>query len=144
MRCPDCNKFVSTDSSSDPEVSDLEIADGVITGSVRILNTCADCSTELTEATFDLTIDVSGDIASHSEEPGTHQFEVAEASAERTDRRETHDRRNRVIPVRFQKTFYGARVGVDLSCTCQPEGSPPWCITLHWEDAIQASYMDAV
>lgn len=54
MRCPDCNKFASFDTETDPEIN-VEVAeDGQITGDVRIVNTCAECSTELKEATLDV------------------------------------------------------------------------------------------
>ena len=54
MRCPDCNKFVSFD-EADPEVNTLGIdEDGQVNAEVRIVNTCADCGTELKEITFEM------------------------------------------------------------------------------------------
>lgn len=63
MRCPDCNKFVSYDESAEPEVNDLQISEGNVTGQVRVLLTCAECGTELKEANFD--IDVSVELPEH-------------------------------------------------------------------------------
>lgn len=51
-RCPDCNKFVSID-MAEPEL-DLELGDGEVTGSVRLVQTCAECGTELAETTLEI------------------------------------------------------------------------------------------
>ena len=54
MRCNDCNKFVSFDDSTEPE-AEIEIdEDGQISGTVRIVLTCAECGTELKESNFDV------------------------------------------------------------------------------------------
>lgn len=53
-RCPDCNKFVSFE-EVEPEVNSLEVdSSGYVTAEIRIVNECADCSTELREANLDL------------------------------------------------------------------------------------------
>ena len=83
MRCPDCSKFVSFE-EQDPEVDGLEISeDGQITGSVRIVNGCAECSTELTESNFD--IDVSIEVPKGHEGEG-HELEIEDDGCERTSR----------------------------------------------------------
>lgn len=53
MRCPDCNKFVSFDEPA-VEMEDPEISSGSVTASARVALNCAECGTELAEATFDL------------------------------------------------------------------------------------------
>lgn len=61
--CDQCQKFVSFDTEQEPEL-DLSVDDeGVVTGNARIVNTCADCGQELTEATLDVEIDLSAEIA---------------------------------------------------------------------------------
>lgn len=65
-RCPDCNRFVSLDASTEPE-ADLEVQivelkrpeeedllEVTLTGTVRIVNCCAECGAELSEYTFDI------------------------------------------------------------------------------------------
>jgi|WetSurMetagenome_2_1015567.scaffolds.fasta_scaffold377733_2 hypothetical protein len=53
MRCPDCCRFVSLD-TQDPEVESLEADGDRIIATVRITRVCADCGTELKEATIEL------------------------------------------------------------------------------------------
>jgi len=63
MRCPDCSKFVSME-NADPEVNDIEgqadIANVIITASVRGVRNCAECGTELKDCDMDMedTVDV--------------------------------------------------------------------------------------
>ena len=65
MRCPDCGKFVSLE-TSDPEMQNEELTDdGQVELSVRLTRNCADCSNELKETTFDLSDDHSEDIEAH-------------------------------------------------------------------------------
>ena len=65
MRCPSCEKFTSMDepqcewdSGPDLEVTDDGAENGEasfgLTGSIRITRSCADCGTELKEATLDM------------------------------------------------------------------------------------------
>lgn len=62
MRCNDCNRFVTLEQDSDPEV-DLDVdMEGNISGTIRIANTCPECGTELTEYTFDVDIDASAEV----------------------------------------------------------------------------------
>lgn len=62
-RCPDCNKFVRLNAETEPEVDlTIELEETsesteallTVTGSIRIVNTCAECGGELTEASFDI------------------------------------------------------------------------------------------
>ncbi len=68
MRCPSCNKFVPYDTDSEPEV-DIEIdAEGSVSGTVRIVNTCADCGEELKEASLDVNEDLTDECDGHLED----------------------------------------------------------------------------
>ena len=123
MRCPDCNKFVSFDTDSDPECDVSVNNEGMVTVQTRIVNTCAECSQELTEATFDIEVDLTGPVSEHRATCAECQTskEDLEASAEgtRLDRRQTHDRHGKPIKnPRYQKQFYGAEVTVDLQMPC--------------------------
>lgn len=74
MRCPDCNKFVSYDESAEPEAM-LEVeTDGTdeatVSGTVRVVLTCAECGTELKETSFDVDETV--------EVPEAHTCHIAE------------------------------------------------------------------
>lgn len=60
MRCPDCSKFVSMDTETEPDVrEDWNGSKGEGSVDVRIVNCCAECGNELKEANFEFTIDVS-------------------------------------------------------------------------------------
>ena len=57
-RCPDCNKFMSTN-FEDPEIEEMEIDDeGYVSGSVRFVLACEECGTELREAHSDIDFQV--------------------------------------------------------------------------------------
>ena len=67
-RCSSCNKFVSFD-ESEPEVNNLEVdEDGHVTAEVRIVNACAECGEELTEANLEAEADHADEVAKHREE----------------------------------------------------------------------------
>lgn len=152
-RCPDCNKFVSTDSEQDPEVSIDVDENGEVTGSIQIANACAECGTEMHTADFDVCVDPNDITRSEDEkslaaflaeckqkketgalpldEDDDIELEVDEGDTERTSRTEGNGRGTR--------TFYGARVGFTVKVTFRGvtsefEGSV--------EDDIQASSMD--
>lgn len=71
MRCPDCNKFVAYDDSTEPEASLEASADGTgVSGDVRVLLTCAECGCELKENRFDIdeTVEIpEGHVCHHAE-----------------------------------------------------------------------------
>lgn len=60
MRCPDCSKFVGLETEVPESEVDLEIdfaEDGAslsLTGTVRVVRNCAECSQELKGADFDI------------------------------------------------------------------------------------------
>jgi hypothetical protein len=145
MRCPDCNKFVGND-EQEPEVESVEVeADesghATVTASVRIVNACADCGTELTEATLDLEAEVTLEPADHKcpsetagEEPAL-DLEAEETSSERTNRSDGKPN----TPSRYRRTFYGAQVEATVKCRC---GKIETTVTL--ADEVQASGMESM
>lgn len=142
MRCPDCNKFVAFDTDTDPEVNSQDVdADGVVEVEVRIVNTCAECGTELKEATLNVTIDLAQEIAVHYEDNPKCKEAASlsvDVSVTRTDRRQTTDRHGKKITnPRYQKQFYGADVEATVTCdTCKEE------FTRNEGDEVQASGME--
>lgn len=135
MRCDQCNKFVSFE-EDDPEVEDLEVdEDGSVTGTVRIVNTCAECGQELKEATLD--IDSRVDVPDGHKGEG-HELTVEEAGSERTSRSGYYKKGEWVSAGgRYAKTYYGASVDYTVTCSCgnfTAEGQ--------WEDDVQASGME--
>lgn len=129
MRCDQCNKFASYDDSTEPEV-DVDLSDdGTFSGQVRIVLTCADCSQELKEASFDFDGEVPEDVLSDHQGDG-HDLSLEAGDNELTSRYEGKGR--------YTKTFYGYRAGLDLSCSCQSDGL--W--STEFNDDMQASHMD--
>lgn len=141
MRCPDCSKFVSQD-LADPEVNSLEInGDGTVTAEVRVFLACADCGTELKEATLYLEEDFSDKLTDHCGVTG-HELDVDEEDVEGLDEYQTTDRRGKPIKnVRYQKHLYGARVGFKITCSCQEKGADP-ILSESLEETVEASGMD--
>jgi hypothetical protein len=66
-RCESCNKFVSLD-EQEPEVQGVDLQETTVSASVRIANACADCGTDLREATLDMECDISEDWDEHLRE----------------------------------------------------------------------------
>lgn len=129
MRCDQCNKFASYDDSTEPEV-DVDLSDdGSFSGQVRIVLTCADCSQELKEASFDFEGEIPEEIFK------AHQKTDCSLELEADDNELTSRGEGRG---RYMKTFYGYRAGIGLSCSCQSEGL--WATD--FTDDIQASHMD--
>lgn len=137
MRCSDCSKFVSFDTENEPEI-DIDVDnEGMVTGNVRIVNNCAECSTELKEATFDLEVDFTEEVAAHMEkkelkgkEKKEHTLSI-DSEGSRTDRGEGKGR--------YRKQFYGAEVKVTLKCNCEVD---PLDLEQTWADDMQASHME--
>lgn len=133
MRCPDCNKFVGYDAEEEPEVEIEVDENGLVTGSVRIVNKCAECGTELKEATLELEVDLS-------EECKEHHGDGHELSVEATNVERTEDSRGPKpsTPARYRKTFYGATLEAVVTCSCAEDFSA----SEEWKDEVQASAMD--
>lgn len=126
-RCPDCNKFVSYE-EMEPEV-EVDVQDGIITGSVRIVNACSECGGELKEASLDVEETLPG-WEEHVKMEGEHQLEfVEDPSAERQSFTEGKGR--------GIKTFYGAEATFRVACTCGNFTSD-----IEWKGSVQASHME--
>jgi hypothetical protein len=145
MRCPDCSKFVSFDTDSDPEINNIEVDDdGNVSGEVRIVNTCAECSSELTEATLEIEEDMTDDITAHREafpdEKDAHDtLDVDTAGESRFDEMVRKDRNGKPIKnSRYMKRLYGAEVEITVTCKCGET------FTRTWRDSVQASGMDSL
>lgn len=155
MRCPDCNKFVPYNSDEEPETDQLEVSDeGQVTGSVRIVNSCEECGTELKEANIDidhtLGLDESGKdghgsqstfeegqtIEAHTGEGHELSFEAA---GEGRDSYNTG--RGRRAP-----TMYGFEIEFKVTCSCQKAAGSTIddivVATGTLRGAEQASFMD--
>ena len=130
MRCDQCNKFVSFDDSSEPEINNESIDDnGNVTIEARIVLTCAECGQEMKSGDFTLETTVGADtIEAHKGEG--HELEVRAESSEMTTRSEGKGRGT--------KTFYGVELSCEVHCACQTE--PVYTEDL--SDDMQASYMD--
>ena len=122
MRCPDCNKFVGNE-QGEPELN-LDISlegegkdpgNASITGDVRLVLTCADCSTELAEANVGADIEV--ELSHESDHEGEHEVSISEEAAENTDRYDGKPG----TPSRYRRHFYGAEITGKVSCTCGAE-----------------------
>lgn len=124
MRCPDCNKFASFDADTEPELESRVDDEGVVNVTARIVNTCLECGTELTDATFDLEIDLSSEIVPHLDKcaDGKKGGLTVDVSAERTERYEEKDRHGRPIKLaRYRKHYYGVEVEAIVTCGCGEE-----------------------
>ena len=113
MRCTDCNKFRGQDTSSDPEV-DLDIDDeGVVTGTVRLVNVCDDCGAEMKAHDFDVEIDLSDAVAAHGgachKEGEEFELTLEDETVERTEKK-TKGRQ-----------YYGYTLTVNAKCSCNRE-----------------------
>ena len=118
MRCPDCNKFASFDTESEPEINADVDEDGIVTGTCRIVNTCAECGTDLTAADLDIYISVEDDVIEHRKTCEKKSLEV-EVTGERTDRMENKSRTGKIIKnPRYMKHMYGADLRAVVTCEC--------------------------
>jgi uncharacterized protein with PIN domain len=144
LRCPDCNKFVSFDTETEPEVQSEQVDEnGAVEFSVRITNNCADCGTELTETTLEMEDTVPEELlADHKGDE--HEYSVEVVSASRTERQSVPQKTSKktsktTVWYRGAKTYYGAEIEYSVKCSCG--------VTLH-EGTIsaeeQASYMESL
>jgi hypothetical protein len=142
MRCPNCQKFVSLE-MQEPEVSDLNVTytgdvayakTFSITGSVRIVRTCADCGQELKDATLDIEHDGAlGENVSHTPEDLKRWVEkdLSDATVEADDVSSIEESGGR-----YAKSFFGARVAMNIRLGDETVAS------VAWSDKIAASAMD--
>ena len=158
MRCPDCQKFVSFE-EQDPDVESVDLNDGTVTADVRIVNACAECSTELTEASFSMetTVALAADtdktvpeeitdlLAAHKcekkDKDDEPSFSTEDESSERTQR-QGYFKGGKFVPKygRYGKSFYGASIEVSIKCEHCDE------VVAHatLNDEVQASGMDSL
>jgi hypothetical protein len=115
--------------------------DGSLRAEVRVVNACADCGTELTEATLEM--EGQADVTGHDGEG--HDLEVEESGCERTSRSG-----NFVKGVfkpgggRYAKTFYGASLEVCVTCSCGKLGEDGKGVVMTLEGEEQASAMESL
>jgi len=128
MRCPDCEKFVSYAGEEEPEQELIELNDGEIQAEVRIHKDCAECGSELKEATLNMQAELSAAFQAAHQGAG-HDLQIDETpqwiATERTEGKG-----------RGLKTFYGASAAVTVKCSCGASEE------VAVEDDIPASTMD--
>jgi hypothetical protein len=83
-----------------------------VTGSVRLVLTCQECSEELAETTQDISIDVK---LAHKEAE-EHEVEIQDENASGVDRYDGQGR-----PSRYRRHFYGAEISGKVVCSCGAE-----------------------
>ncbi len=161
MRCPDCNKFVSLECGDEPE-AELEVSDGVVTGTVRLVRNCAECGTELKEASFDVEVEIPAMVA-HAEmhkreaeerakaRKAKEEAQAAEGGEDAEDADDEEDEEfEQEVEVdtseateegggRYKKSYFGVNVGFTVKCSCGKEGSEEIGT---FEDKVAASEMD--
>jgi hypothetical protein len=167
MRCPECQKFVAFE-DGEPEV-DFDVENAQLTGTVRIVLLCAECSTELKESQFDVEKEfyeeaeaaivaaaLLKNITLTDEErkaldPDEWDYEVDGDSTEQTmemQATETKTKKNgevvtRTLPLRFQKKLYGFHSDVTVSITATiKETEITASVDIEVADQIPASSMD--
>jgi hypothetical protein len=138
MRCNDCNKFVGQEPGEPEAELEAERIDATtnavqVTGSIRLAVVCAECGTDLKEATFDVdeTIEIEGHRPTDDE---THDLEVEIDQCEAT---ETYKGREGA-PARYQKHYYGVDCQFSISCSCGQLRD----VNGSYNDEVQASGMD--
>lgn len=135
-RCAVCEKWVGLDTEQDPE-HNIELEDGVLTGTVSIENACIECNSALKRAEFD--VDDSPDLEHDC--PDKREWEK---DPERNDEPEWWDvnvelsRTERHDPpkAKIYSTYYGYEGTVTLTCTCGHK------IEVPLSGEMKASHMD--
>lgn len=134
MRCPDCSKFVSLETEVPDGTDELEVTveDGkvVVRGSVRVVRTCADCSTELKEASFEVDAELEQKLdAKHTD----HEL-LLEGDLSSTESGGG----------RYAKNMVGFEGAVTITCSeCNDEHDKPVVIgELELHDELPASAYD--
>lgn len=122
MRCPDCNKFVGLE-MQDPELEDIQVETSdpgfaTVTMTVRIVRACAECGTELKEATLEIeeTVDLQEALKALDEgtraklltEDGDWGEEVLEIEESGVEQIEEGGGR-------YAKSYFGAQVTFEIN-----------------------------
>jgi hypothetical protein len=135
MRCDQCNKFAAYDDSNEPEI----VNEGVDAIEARIYLTCADCGTELKEATFAFDSYLPDDLLAAHDGDG-HELAVTIDNAELTSRQDGKPG----TKARYRRTFYGVQIEYSVCCSCQDGTGDESAALFSGElsDDCQASAMD--
>ena len=147
MRCDQCNKFVSYDDGQEPE-AELDLDDGQVTGTVRVVLPCAECGQELKEGTFDVDVDIREDLEKHNREKHADKISKDEQGNEliEVDNFEVEmngcEMKTRTKGKgRWTETFYGHSTEFCVNCSlCPASDNGVVCETI--EDDLKASSMD--
>lgn len=128
-RCSSCNKFVSVE-QQEPEFEEVEFDpdSNEATCSVRIVDACPECSTEIREASLDLTFQFD-DLAEHGGEGSDGEHELSgdvEGEADEKTEGKGHG----------LKTFHGVAAKLKVTCSCG------WSAESETSDHVQVSHMD--
>ena len=107
MRCPDCEKMVSYEDPPTVEALDTQVEGNLVVVQVRIVLNCAECGSELKELVADLEVEIEHECpkAEDDKEPEFELTNSQEWTGEGFFVREKG------------KTFYGADVSADVSCS---------------------------
>jgi hypothetical protein len=150
MRCPDCNKFVSLELGEEPE-AELEVSEGVVSGSVRLVRNCADCNTELKEATFEVEVEMPAMIAhaemhakEREEKESARKLKVEQGEEVVDDEDEEYEQEVEIDECEATEEGggrykNGVNVAFTVKCSCGKDGCEE---TGNFEDKIAASHMD--
>lgn len=128
-RCPDCNKFVSYDTDTEPEIEDVQVFDESteVQGSVRVVLCCAECGTELKESnqefneTFEHTCemeDVLPEFLPEFNPKEDEQYEIEDSSATFHERYQDRNPKTGkpIKNPRYMKKYYGAEIVISIKC----------------------------
>lgn len=125
-RCPDCSKFVGLEQGDSEVMLNVDVlasAEDMIEGEVRLVLNCADCGTEMAEATASFEAAINPLDKEKKEKP--HKWkadcsvDVSEDGAEASDRYDGKPG----TPMRYQRHYYGADVTLALECSCGWKGT---------------------
>ena len=127
MRCPNCKRFTSLE-TMEPEVDDIQVDDGIITASVRIVCVCQDCGDEMKEATLEIEDEIPTEIT-EDHNGDNHTLTVEAGDVEQIEEGGG----------RYAKSYFGAKITYRVLCSCSPD-SPIY--ESEMEDSIAASDME--
>jgi len=144
MICPSCHKFPSFD-IAEPEV-EIEVENGIVTGTVRLFLTTACCAEEAKETTFDVEIDMTDEIIESLKKAGVTEpdlelegvlMEITSESASGDDRYEGKGKR--------PKHFYTVSFEGEVKVTYPVKDAEPIIMTVpfpDWKDEVGAGEME--
>lgn len=122
MKCTDCNRFVSFNCESDPDledsnidVSSKEIAEDTVEvtvtvyAAIRLVNNCQECGKEMADARVELEGESIFTLPVKEGGYDEGDFEIEGEEATRSDYFQTKDRRGKTISnPRYRKHIYSA------------------------------------